>query len=160
MQELCSRRNTLELRGLAQEENVTPNNSAKSGTKSSQGKMRKKERESENDSEDEEDYLKPADSSFRRKVHKAPKGSKKKKTFREVFSLVEDDQHKSVNKNVKGMFNGKSAVKGGGNLCNHNYEGQERYPNVFQETRRTFPEEVTIMSSAGEFSSFNLFVSR
>ena len=160
MQELCSRRNTLELRGLAQEENVTPNNSAKSGTKSSQGKMRKKERESENDSEDEEDYLKPADSIFRRKVHKAPKGSKKKKAFREVFSLVEDDRHKSGYKNVKGKSNGKTFVKGGGKLCNHNYEGQEKNPNVFQEIRRTFPEEVTIMSSAGEFSSFNLFVSR
>ena len=160
MQELCSRRNTLELRGLAQEENVTPNNSAKSGAKPSQGKMRKKEKKPENDSEDEEDYLKPADSSFRRKVHKAPKGSKKKKTFREVFSLVEDDQHKTVDKNVKGKSNEKTAAKGGGSLCNHNYEGQERNTNVFQEIRRTFPEEVTIMSSAGEFSSFNLFVSR
>ena len=157
MQELCSRRNTLELRGLAQEENVTPNNSAKSGAKPSQGKMRKKEKEPENDSEDEEDYLKPADSTFRRKVQKAPQ---KKKTFREVFSLVKDDKHKSVDKNVKGKSNGKTSVKGGGNLCNQNYEGQEKNPNVYQEIRRTFPEEVTIMSSAGEFSSFNLFVSR
>ena len=46
------------------------------------------------------------------------------------------------------------------NLFHYNYEGQDQNPNEFQEPRRTFPEEVTIMSSAGEFSSFNLFVSR
>ena len=160
MQELCSRRNTLELRGLAQEENVTAHYSAKSGGKSSQGKKReKKEQEPENYSEDEEDYLKPVDSSFRRKVHKAPKESKKKKTFREVFSLVQDDQHKSVDKKEKGRSIGKTADKYG-NLFHCNYEGQDQNPNEFQEPRRNFPEEVTIMSSAGEFSSSNLFVSR
>jgi len=159
MQELCSRRTTLELRGLTQEEDVTPHKSAKSGGKSSQGKNRKKkEQEPENYSEDEEDYLKPADSSFRRKVRKAPKGSKKKKTFREVFSLVQDDQHKSVDKKEKGRSIGKTADRYE-NLFHCNYEGQDQNPNEFQEPRRTFPEEVTIMSSAGEFSSFNLFVS-
>ena len=160
MQELCTRRNTLELRGLTQEEDVTPHKSAKSGGKSSQGKNReKKEQEPENYSEDEEDYLKPADSSFRRKVRKAPKGSKKKKAFREVFSLVQDDQHKSVDKKEKGRAIGKTADRYE-NLFHYNYEGQDQNPNEFQEPRRTFPEEVTIMSSAGEFSSFNLFVSR
>ena len=117
MQELCSRRNTLELRGLTQEEDVTPHKSAKSGGKSSQGK---KEQEPENYSEDEEDYLKPADSSFRRKVRKAPKGSKKKKTFREVFSLVQDDQHKSVDKKEKGRAIGKTADRYG-NLFHCNW---------------------------------------
>ena len=79
MAELCSRRTTLELRGLAQEELVTPHNSAKDGAKSSLGKKKKESDYYEEISSDEEDYLKPADSSFKKKAYKASKGSQKKK---------------------------------------------------------------------------------
>ena len=75
MAELCSRRTTLELRGLAQEEHVTPHNSAKNGAKSSQGKKKKESDYYEEISSDEEDYLKPADSSFKKKAYKVYKGS-------------------------------------------------------------------------------------
>jgi len=168
MAELCSRRTSLELRGLAQEENVTPHISAKDFAKSSQGK-KKKESKPEEDTEDEEDYLKPADSSFRKKVHNASKGSKKKKSFREVFSLTkEDDKPIPVGKK-NGNFIKQTAVnvidESCENIWNNILGEQDQIPDVFKELssehspERTFPEEVLIMSSTGEFSSFNLFVS-
>ena len=170
MAELCSRRTSLELRGLAQEENVTPHISAKDGAKSSQGK-KKKESKPEEDTEDEEDYLKPADSSFRKKVHNASKGSKKKKSFREVFSLTKEDDKLIPGGNKKnGNFIKQTAVNeiddSFENIWNNKLEEQDQIPDVFKELssehspERTFPEEVLIMSSTGEFSSFNLFVSK
>lgn len=172
MAELCSRRTTLELRGLAQEENVTPHNdnSAKDGAKSNQGK-KKKETKPEEDTEDEEDYLKPADSTFRRKVHKASKGSRKKKSFREVFSLTkEDDKLTPVGKKKSASFirqtTNNETDESCENICNNKQGEQDQIPDEFKEVSsehspdRTFPEEVLIMSSTGEFSSFNLFVSK
>ena len=169
MQELCSRRTTLELRGLAQEELVTPHNS-KNGAKSSQGKKKKKESDYyEEITSDEEDYLKPADSSFKKKAYKASKGSqKKKKSFREVFTLTKDDDKlKPVDKKKKSSSIRQTASNETcGNVCNNKSGKQDQIPDLFQglsseqTSERTFPEEVLIMSSGGEFSSFNLFVSK
>lgn len=171
MAELCSRRTSLELRGLAQEENVTPHNFTKDAAKSSQGKKKKESKlEEDTEDEEEEDYLKPADLSFRRKVHKASKGSKNKKSFREVFSLnKEDDKLNSMDRKKNGNFLKQSSVnetdESCGNICNNKRGEQDQIPVEFRELSseqspdRTFAEEVLIMSSAGEFSSFNLFVS-
>ena len=169
MAELCSRRTTLELRGLAQEEHVTPQNSAKNGAKSSQGKKKKESDYYEEISSEEEDYLKPADSSLKKKAYKASKGSqKKKKSFREVFTLTKDDDKlKPVDKKKKSSSIRQTASNETcGNVCNNKSGKQDQTPDVFQglssekTPERTFPEEVLIMSSGGEFSSFNLFVSK
>ena len=166
MAELCSRRTTLELRGLAQEELVTPHNSAKDGAKSSKEKKKKESDYYEEISSDEEDYLKPADSSFKKKAYKG--SQKKKKSFREVFSLTKDDDKlKPVDKKKTGSSIRQTASNETyGTVCNNKFGEQDQIPNVFQElsseqtSERTFPEEVLIMSSGGEFSSFNLFVSK
>ena len=169
MAELCSRRTTLELRGLAQEEHVTPQNSAKNGAKSSQGKKKKESDYYEEISSEEEDYLKPADSSLKKKAYKASKGSqKKKKSFREVFTLTKDDDKlKPVDKKKKSSSIRQTASNETcGNVCNNKSGKQDQIPDVFkglsseQTSERNYPEEVLIMSSGGEFPSFNLFVSK
>ena len=169
MAELCSRRTTLELRGLAQEELVTPHNSAKDGAKSSLGKKKKESDYYEEISSDEEDYLKPADSSFKKKAYKASKGSqKKKKSFREVFTLTKDDDKRKPDdkKKTGSSIRQTASNETYGTVCNNKFGEQDQIPNAFQElsseqtSERNFPEEVLIMSSGGEFSSFNLFVSK
>ena len=63
-EEICTRRTSLELRGLTQEEEDS-HNSLRKSSKSGQGKKKKNEQNSF--SEEEEDYLQPADSRHQRK---------------------------------------------------------------------------------------------
>ena len=74
-EEICTRRTSLELRGLTQEEEDS-HNSLRKSSKSGQGKKKKIEQNFY--SEEEEDYLRPADSRLQRKSCISSRGSKKK----------------------------------------------------------------------------------
>lgn len=164
MKELCSQTTVLELKGLAQEDHVSSHSSAKDLAKTtSKGKKKKTVLESYSD-DDEEDYLKPVDSSFQRK---ALKGSKKKKPIREVFSLSQEDKSKKAKKKENNSISRRiTAVETCRNNQYANDEEVDGNLDWIQEVSsepakdRTFPEEVTIMSSAGDFSSFSLYVSK
>ena len=82
-EEICTRRTSLELRGLTQEEEDS-HNSLRKSSKSGQGKKKKIEQNSF--SEEEEDYLRTADSRLKRKSCKSSRGSKKKETFLDEVS--------------------------------------------------------------------------
>ena len=88
-----------------------------------------------------------------------------------MFSLTkEDDKLNPVDRKKNGNFLKQTAVNESDEscekICISNRGEQDQIPDEFRELsseqspERTFAEEVLIMSSAGEFSSFNLFVSK